>query len=167
MKYSFVKEIREMNLQFYDLKNLLLVLSNMGEKDFKRVYERLKNRTDIVLGYMPQKYEEEISPYTSILSFIFLSKLVNIPKFAFIGWNLSFSVEIYLHKAPIIFFSENITLFLFNILYIYEGSGNHELKEYFKDDKIVKPAISSVISFHLENFISLAAPETMLTFIDL
>ncbi len=43
MKYSFVKEIREMNLQFYDLKNLLLVLSNMGEKDFKRVYERLKN----------------------------------------------------------------------------------------------------------------------------
>jgi len=43
MKYSFVKEIREMNLQFYDLKDLLLVLSNMGEKDFKRVYERLKN----------------------------------------------------------------------------------------------------------------------------
>ncbi len=37
----------------------------------KLIYESLKNRTDIVLGYMPQKYEEEISPYTSILSFIF------------------------------------------------------------------------------------------------
>jgi len=62
MKYSFVKEIREMNLQFYDLKNLLLVLSNMGEKDFKRVYKRLKNSNNrdvfvsLVLKLILNKY---------------------------------------------------------------------------------------------------------------
>jgi len=49
-----------------------------------------------------------------------------------------------------------------NILYIYEGSGNHELKEYFKDDKIVKPAISSVISFHLENSIKNEKSDTLI-----
>lgn len=43
MKYNIVKEIRDMNLEFEDLKNLLIVLENMNVQDFKKVYERLKN----------------------------------------------------------------------------------------------------------------------------
>ncbi len=40
-----------------------------------------------------------------------------------------------------------------NVLYIFEGSGNHSLKEYFLDNNIVKPAISSVLSKFLQNSI--------------
>lgn len=38
MKYNIVKEIRNMNLEFEDLKNLLVVLENMNVQDFKKVY---------------------------------------------------------------------------------------------------------------------------------
>ena len=38
-----------------------------------------------------------------------------IPKLAFIGWNLSFSVDIYLAKAPITVFSEKITFSFFTV----------------------------------------------------
>lgn len=40
-----------------------------------------------------------------------------------------------------------------NVLYVFEGSGNHSLKEYFLDQSIVKPAISSVLSNFLQNSI--------------
>lgn len=40
-----------------------------------------------------------------------------------------------------------------NTLYVYDGSGEHDLKEYFKDDSIVKPAISGVLTSFLENSI--------------
>ena len=41
-----------------------------------------------------------------------------------------------------------------NILYFYNGSGNHSLKEYLSDRALVKPALCSVISFLLSNSIS-------------
>ncbi len=37
-----------------------------------------------------------------------------------------------------------------NVLYIYNGTGNHSLKEYFLSDRIVKPALCSVLSHFLE-----------------
>lgn len=40
-----------------------------------------------------------------------------------------------------------------NIMYVYEGTGKHSLKEYFEDRTIVKPAICSVISRIIENTI--------------
>lgn len=40
-----------------------------------------------------------------------------------------------------------------NVLYIFEGSGNHSLKEYFLDNNMVKPAISSVLSKFLQSSI--------------
>ncbi|MBR4617740.1 MAG: hypothetical protein IKO49_00270 [Bacilli bacterium] len=36
-----------------------------------------------------------------------------------------------------------------SILYIYEGNGIHDLKEYFKDENIVKPAICSITSLYI------------------
>lgn len=41
-----------------------------------------------------------------------------------------------------------------NILYIFDGSGNHSLKEYFLDSNVAKPALSSVLSEFLQNSIS-------------
>lgn len=41
-----------------------------------------------------------------------------------------------------------------NVLYIFEGSGNHSLKEYFLDSNVAKPALSSVLSEFLQNSIS-------------
>lgn len=38
-----------------------------------------------------------------------------------------------------------------NILYIFDGSGNHLLKAYFLDNNLVKPAISSVLTSFLQN----------------
>lgn len=38
-----------------------------------------------------------------------------------------------------------------NVLYVFEGSGNHSLKEYFLDNNMVKPAISSVLTSFLQN----------------
>ena len=40
-----------------------------------------------------------------------------------------------------------------NILYIYNGTGEHNLKEYLKNESIVKPAVCSVLSKFLENSI--------------
>ena len=40
-----------------------------------------------------------------------------------------------------------------NILYVYKGTGNHQVKEYLKDGNIVKPALCSVLSEFLENSI--------------
>lgn len=40
-----------------------------------------------------------------------------------------------------------------NILYVYEGTGNHKLKEYLLNDRIVKPAICGILSHFLENSI--------------
>lgn len=40
-----------------------------------------------------------------------------------------------------------------NVLYIFDGSGKHLLKEYFLDDNLVKPAISSVLAKFLQNSI--------------
>ncbi|MCX4364273.1 MAG: hypothetical protein OSJ70_00680 [Bacilli bacterium] len=40
-----------------------------------------------------------------------------------------------------------------NALYIFEGSGKHSLKEYFKNDNSAKPAICSVVSQFLQNSI--------------
>lgn len=41
-----------------------------------------------------------------------------------------------------------------NILYIYDGSGIHSLKEYFADNRVVKPAICGVVAYLLENSIA-------------
>ncbi len=41
-----------------------------------------------------------------------------------------------------------------SILYLYEGSGKHSLKEYLKDETVVKSALSSVVSYFLEKSIS-------------
>lgn len=38
-----------------------------------------------------------------------------------------------------------------HVLYVYNGSGFHSLKENFLDDNIVKPAISSVVASYLQN----------------
>lgn len=38
-----------------------------------------------------------------------------------------------------------------NIIYVYNGNGTHDLKEYLKNDNIVKPAIGGVITYFLEN----------------
>lgn len=40
-----------------------------------------------------------------------------------------------------------------NILYIYQGTGDHNLKKYLSNDQIVKPALCSVVSYFLENSI--------------
>jgi len=40
-----------------------------------------------------------------------------------------------------------------NILYVYDGTGKHSLKEYFEDRTIVKPAVCSVVSRIIENAI--------------
>lgn len=40
-----------------------------------------------------------------------------------------------------------------NVLYVFEGSGNHSLKEYFLDNNLVKPAISGVLTSFLQNSI--------------
>ncbi len=40
-----------------------------------------------------------------------------------------------------------------NALYIFEGSGKHSLKEYFKNDNSAKPAICSVVAQFLQNSI--------------
>lgn len=40
-----------------------------------------------------------------------------------------------------------------NIVYIYNGNGNHDLKEYFKNDNAVKPVIAGTISYFLERSI--------------
>ena len=45
-----------------------------------------------------------------------------------------------------------------NVLYIYEGTGAHQVKEYLKDENIVKPALCSVLATFLEN--SIANEET-------
>lgn len=37
------------------------------------------------------------------------------------------------------------------ILYIYDGRGFHNVKEFFRDGNIAKPAVSSVVSLFLEN----------------
>lgn len=39
------------------------------------------------------------------------------------------------------------------VLYIYEGTGKHSIKEFFKDNALVKPALASVVSYFLENSI--------------
>lgn len=36
-----------------------------------------------------------------------------------------------------------------NIIYVYNGNGSHDLKEYFKNDNVVKPAIGGVIAYFL------------------
>lgn len=41
-----------------------------------------------------------------------------------------------------------------NTIYVYDGTGNHSLKEYFMDDRIVKPAVCSVVSHFLEDSIA-------------
>lgn len=49
-----------------------------------------------------------------------------------------------------------------NIVYIYNGNGNHDLKEYFKNDSVVKPVIAGTISYFLEKSIkndNLSLPE--------
>ena len=40
-----------------------------------------------------------------------------------------------------------------NVLYIYDGRGNHSLQEYFSDTTIVKPALCGVLTNFLENSI--------------
>ncbi len=46
--------------------------NGMGKSTFlKIIYENLKHRTDLRVGYMPQNYEEEMSANFSVLSFIF------------------------------------------------------------------------------------------------
>ena len=40
-----------------------------------------------------------------------------------------------------------------NILYVYKGTGDHQVKEYLRDGNIVKPALCSVLSEFLENSI--------------
>lgn len=40
-----------------------------------------------------------------------------------------------------------------NVLYIFEGNGNHSLKEYFSDNNMAKPAISGILSAFLQNSI--------------
>ncbi len=46
--------------------------NGMGKSTFlKIIYENLKHRTDLRVGYMPQNYEEEMSANLSVLSFIF------------------------------------------------------------------------------------------------
>jgi len=37
-----------------------------------------------------------------------------------------------------------------NSIYLYEGTGKHDLKEYLKDGNIVKPALCSIVSFFIE-----------------
>lgn len=65
--------VRNINLDIVGPVHLAITGKNGVGKStlLKIIYERLKNRTDIMLGYMPQKYEEEISSHTPILSFIF------------------------------------------------------------------------------------------------
>lgn len=41
-----------------------------------------------------------------------------------------------------------------NIIYIYNGNGVHDLKEYFKDDTIVKPVIAGAMAYFLEMSLS-------------
>jgi hypothetical protein len=36
-------------------------------------------------------------------------------------------------------------------LYIYEGTGNHNVKEFFKENCMAKPVVASVVSYFLEN----------------
>lgn len=40
-----------------------------------------------------------------------------------------------------------------SILYTYNGTGRHSIKEYLSDDCIVKPAVCAIVSHHLENSI--------------
>ena len=53
-----------------------------------------------------------------------------------------------------------------SISYIYKGTGNHSLKEYLADNRIVKPALSSIVSYFLEKSIASEKDSTIETSID-
>lgn len=48
------------------------------------------------------------------------------------------------------------------VLYIYEGSGIHSIKEFFKDTSLAKPALSSIVSYFLENSIDNATSSVVI-----
>ncbi len=50
-----------------------------------------------------------------------------------------------------------------NLLYIFNGSGNHSLREYFLDNNIAKPAISAVLTSFLENSVANELSEELMS----
>lgn len=49
-----------------------------------------------------------------------------------------------------------------NVIYVYNGSGKHDLTEYFERDNMIKPVISGVLTDYLENSANNAKSQTLI-----
>lgn len=105
--------------------------------------------------------QDEIDVILSQISLVALGTMIDIDKFkatstVFIDVN---DLEIYNSKS--VSFQKMLrdrdkkylygTLRKKNVIYIYDGTGNHDLKEYLADGRIVKPALCGVVSHMLNN----------------
>ena len=63
---------RDLSLQVYGGEHICIVGKNGTGKStlVQDIYEELKNRQDIVLGYMPQNYEDVLKNFSTPLSFL-------------------------------------------------------------------------------------------------
>lgn len=50
-----------------------------------------------------------------------------------------------------------------NVIYVYNGSGKHDLNEYFKEGSMVKPVISGVLTSYLENSVNNTQSQTLIS----
>lgn len=145
-----------------DLENLKRTAKKMNFMtycDGTMTYGKIENRLEEKLNELDFK-EEDIRDILSSLSLVAIGTMVNTKGFkttsvSFVDVNDS---EIFSEYTD--GYNELLSRYgkksLYgkngknSVTYIYKGTGNHSLKEYLADNRIVKPALSSIVSYFLE-----------------
>lgn len=141
------------------LKKTAKKMNFMTYCDGTMTYGKIENRLEEKLNELDFK-EEDIRDILSNLSLVAIGTMVNTKGFktttaSFVDVNDS---EIFSEYTD--GYNELLSRYgkksLYgkngknSVTYIYKGTGNHSLKEYLADNRIVKPALSSIVSYFLE-----------------
>lgn len=87
---------KNINLEIIGNKHICIIGKNGAGKTtlIKQIYNELKSRKDIIVGYMPQNYEEELQKYNKVLDYLAPSKSKeDITKAMTLLGNLKFTKE--------------------------------------------------------------------------